>query len=204
MKRKNDAFFNDLDSDITEEIERIPEEFGTKESAERSYDAMIERAKESVYETAINRERFIDVRALQLAFTRLTVARRYSESETYEIPMELDGEKTSISLKVVHNPDEEANVVISSETEDLGRFTARLNMKDGEIKGYIACFYKDTVTKMEKVADILGGGVKAVYSKTSDTDATLSKIPMRKNSDSVSTEDLYKTAKRFLLALKNI
>ncbi len=204
MKRKNDVFFNDLDSDITEEIERIPEEFETAESAGNAYNTMIERAKESIYETAMNRERFIDVRALQLAFSKLTVARRYSESETYEIPMELDGEKTSINLKVVHNPDEEANVVISSETEDLGRFTARLNMKDGEVKGYIACFYKDTVTKMEKVADILGGGVKAVYSKTSDTDATLSKIPMRRNSDSVSTEDLYKTAKRFLLALKNI
>ncbi len=204
MKRRGSIFENGISEEAWAEAEKFPEHFSDRESAAEAYSEMIGKAQDSVYESAINAERYIDVRALKLAFTGLSVARRYSESETYQVPMELEGEKTLINLKVVHNPDEEANVVITSETEELGRFSARLFVKDELISGYIACNLKDTVTKMQKVADILSNNVKVVYSLNSDTDVTISGIPMRRNEGSAGTETLYRAAKDFLLALKEL
>lgn len=204
MKRRDRFFGNDLSDDAKEAANELPEHLTDRESAVEAYSEMIAKTQDSIYENAMDAERYIDVRALKLAFTGLSVARRYSESETYEVPMELDGEDTLINLKVVHNPDEEANVVISSSTENLGRFSARLFVKNEQISGYIACNFKDTVTKMEKLADIFSGNVKVVYSLNSDTDVTLSGIPMRRNDGSVETGALYRAARDFLLALKKL
>ncbi|MCR5279968.1 MAG: DUF6240 domain-containing protein [Lachnospiraceae bacterium] len=203
MKRRSGFFNGDLSDEAKAAADEIPEHFTDKESTLDAYTDMIGKTQDSLYESAMNADTYLDVRALKLAFTGMSVMRRYSESETYEVPMNLDGEETLVNLKVVHNPDEEANVVISSETEGLGRISARLFVKENEISGYISCNYKDTVTKMEQVADILSSNVKVVYSLNSDTDVTLSRIPMRRNDESVETGALYKAARQFLLALKN-
>ncbi|MBQ3890423.1 MAG: hypothetical protein II740_03610, partial [Lachnospiraceae bacterium] len=109
-----------------------------------------------------------------------------------------------VNVKLVHNSSEEANVVVSMETNDLGRISARFSGTEKDISGYIACNFKETVKKMEKVADKINSKVSVVLSKTSDTDTALSKIPMRDNTEEVSSKELYNIAKLFLDNLKGI
>lgn len=168
------------------------------------YMNMIEECKSSVYEECMNSDTYMDVRALKLVHRQLSVAKTYAFNENYEVPMEIGGEVSSVNVKLVHNLSEEPNVVVCFETKELGRVSARFTKTEEEINGYIACNLKETVTKMEKAADILGKKVSVVFSKNSDTDLTLSRIPMKDNSDDVSATELYTIAKQFLASMKGL
>jgi len=172
-----------------------------KAEAVNSYDEIISECKAAVYEECMMSDSYMDVRALQLTHMQLTVAKAYSVNENYEVPMEIGGEVSSVNVKVVHNSKEDPNVVISFETENLGRVSARLAKENGEITGYIACNLKESVSKLKNVADTLSTKVSVVWSQTSDTDLTLSKIPVREN-DTASVSELYGVAKQFLTSMK--
>ncbi len=181
----------------------VLDSFEDKESTQEKYCDTIVDCKESVYKESLNQDTFIDVRALQLVHRQLSVALGYSECENYEVPMEIGGQVTSVNVKLVHNSHEDSNVVISMETEELGRISARLYVtENNEITGYIACNLKETVSKMQKVADKLSDRISVVLSENFDTPLSLSRIPMRENSEEISSKELYETAKKFLKELK--
>lgn len=177
--------------------ENITEEEATKEA----YGKMADECKAAVYEECMNSNTFMDVRALQLVHMQLSVAKSFSSVENYEVPMEVGGQVTSVNVKLVHNSQEDPNVVILFDTEDLGRVSARLTRNKGEVEGYISCNLKESITKLKKLADKLSTKVSVVWATGSDTDLSLSKIPMKDNAGA-DTKDLYDIAKQFLAAVK--
>ena len=201
LLRRKGAAFKKVDEirgkKFREEIDTLKEGFDDKDEVRSNYDTLMDNSKEDVFERAMESQRYVDVRELMLTHKQLSIAHSFAENETYNIPMEVDGEMTDVALKIVHNTDEEPSVAVSIETEYLGKINARFRIEDGKITGYIACNFKDTVTEMQKSADILGDGVTVVYSRDVDLSA-FSKIPMKDNSEEVSTAELYKVAKRFL------
>lgn len=204
-KRRGDAFRK-----ATEVNERRAKEKALSfadsfsSSSKDEYMRMIEECKESVFEECMGSGRYIDVKALKLVHRQLNVAKAFSFNENYEVPMEIGGEVSSVNVKLVHNLSEEPNVVISFETKDYGRISARFTKKDDEVNGYIACNLQESITKMQKVADIFGKKVSVVFSQNSDTELTLSKIPMKDNSEYVSAADLYTIARQFLASMKGL
>jgi len=180
----------------------LTDAFFGKDEALEAYEDMAVSCKSAVYEECMKKDSYLDVRALQLVHKQLNVARVYADAENYEVPLEIGGQVTSVNVKLVHNSSEEANVVISMETDELGRISARFSGTEKDFSGYIACNFKETVIKMEKVADKLNSKVSVVLSKNTDTDTALSKIPMRDNDSEVSAKELYNIAKRFLDSLK--
>lgn len=207
MKRKGKVF---ADADkagngkLRAKAAKIAERFVGKEAAQEGYSELISDAKDDVYEASLMQDTYTDVRAMKLTHLQLSTAHAFSQSETYEVPVEIGGEVTSVTLKVVHNRSEEPNVVVTMETNDYGRVSARFTCEEEKINGYIACNFRETVTKMEKVADKLGTGVKVVFSTHSDSDAALASIPMRENTSDVSSDELYKAARQFLDAMKGL
>ncbi len=201
LLRRKGAAFKKVDEirgkKFREEIDTLKEGFDDKDEVRSNFDTLMDNSKEEVFERAMESQRYVDVRELMLTHKQLSIARSFAENETYNIPMEVDGEMTDVALKIVHNTDEEPSVAVSIETEYLGKINARFRIEDGKTTGYIACNFKDTVTEMQKTADILGDGVTVVYSRDVDLSA-FSKIPMKDNSEEVSTAELYKVAKRFL------
>lgn len=175
-----------------------------KPMATKVYEEMASECKTAVYEECMKKDSFVDVRELQLVHKQLTVTSSYSRQENYEIPIEIGGQVTSANVKLVHNKAEESNVVISLEAASFGRISARLSSVKGEISGYIACNEKDTVKKMQSTADILGKAVSVVFSKNSDSDLSLARIPLKDNDDSITTAELYGIARKFLDNLKGL
>lgn len=205
MKHRGDDFSTimDIDKYLFDEISgKIVDALTDVDSAQSAYEESILKAEDAVYEQALSEGSYIDVKTLQHVHIALSVARGLSDSETYEVPMEIGGVSTSVNLKIVHNKESEPNVVVSFETEEMGRVSARLTKENGEIKGYISCNLRETLSKMEKVADILGKEVYTVVSGKSDNDSVLASIPMKDNSSDVSSSELYETAKAFLEAVK--
>lgn len=191
-------------NDFSEDEDSLIDALTSKEATKKAYDELIVNAKEKVLESAMMQDKYVDVRELKLTNLELSLAKNYSESETYEIPVTIGGEVTSVNLKIVHNLKESPNVLVVMETENLGRISARLSVKNDVVNGYISCNLEETVTKMQEVADKLSNEVLVVFSNKSDTDNLISKIPMRENSSEVSTTQLYGTAQKFLEAVKGI
>ena len=183
--------------------ENLPEAFENRESAAKAYGEFITEAKEEVFEETLMQDTFVDVKAMKLQYLQLSTALSFSADENYEIPMEIGGKPTSVNLRVVHNLEEEPNVRITFETEELGSVEARLTSEGGTAEGYIACNLRETVTKMQKVADKLSNRVKAIYSKTGMKDS-IHKLPMKDNTEEVPSQEMYTIAKTFLESLKGI
>ena len=205
MKRRGSAFSEAFESEglsAESETEKLTAAFEDKENATETYAELANNAMEAVGDSAVSKDRYVDVRALKLAYTELSLVKKYSESETYRVPVEIAGELTDVTLKIVHNPDEEANVVISTYTEEYGRIGARLFVENDEITGFITCNYKDALTKCRELADKISSGINVVLSNGSGESDH--KIPMRKNDDTVPTGMLYKAAKKFLEAVKTL
>lgn len=181
----------------------VSEKLNGRDEAADAYSEMVADCKEAIYEECMQKETYMDVRALQLVHMQMSVAQAYSENENYEVPMEIGGQVTAVNVKLMHNSKEDPNVVVSLETEELGRISARLYTENEKINGYIACNLKETVTKMQKVADKINTGISVVWSTNSDSDLALAKIPMREN-DSQDASGLYRIAKQFLESMKGI
>lgn len=203
LNRRNRAF-RKVDEirgkDFKEEIGELKENFEDREKASGEYESLMDNSKEAVFEAAMNSERYVDVRELMLTHKQLSVALSFASNETYNVPMEVDGEMTDVVLKVVHNETEEPNVSVMFENEYVGKVSAKFTIENGKTQGYIACNYRETVTKMQKTADILGDGITVVYSREADLSG-FTKTPMKNNSEAVSSVDLYKVAKSFLLSI---
>lgn len=203
-KNRGEAFRKATDAS-GEKAKKVALEFADEITDEEetidAYEQMADQCKTAVYEECMNSDSFMDVRALQLVHMQLSVAKSYATEENYEVPMEIGGQVTSVNVKLVHNSEEEPNVVILFETNDLGRISARLTKGMGEVEGYISCNLKDSVTKLRNIADKLSTKISVVWATGSDTDLALSKIPMRDNVETDTTE-LYSIAKQFLAAMK--
>lgn len=207
MKQRGAAFRKVLETEseeIDEKVENLIDGFVSEGEAKEKYSDLIDISKEKILNDSLNQDHYIDVKALKLVNLELSTANNLAESETYEVPMNIGGELTSINVKVVHNLMEEPNVVITLETENLGRVGARLTANSDVIEGYIATNRKEAITKIQKVADKLSDKVTVVNSTKPESDIKISKIPMKDNDKLVSTESLYEVAKQFLKALKGI
>lgn len=190
------------ESEKVKDTVSLAEKMDDKESSISAYEKVATDCKRAVYEACMHSDNYLDVKALQLVHRQISVSNAYKNQENYEVPMEIGGKVTSVNVKIVHNDKEDPNTVISLEDEKFGRITARLSMQKGEISGYIACNLTETVNKLSEVADTLGKKVSCIYSKTTDTDLALSKIPMKDNKEDISSKDLYDISKKFLQSLK--
>ncbi len=187
--------------DFEEEIDELKNNFDGKEEAGTKYEEMMENSKKAVYEAAMESDRYLDVKELTLTHKQLSLAVSFSKEETYNVPMEIDGEMTDVVVKLVHNEKEEPCVAVSFTGQYIGKVTARFTVDGGKTSGYIACNYEDTVTELQKTVDILGENISVIYSKDTDRDFAFSRLPMKDNSEKVSSYELYRVAKKFL---KNI
>lgn len=204
MKNRGKAFEKARDDRSVKLREALADGFSSRDEAVQDYAEMTDAMQESIYEEAFNQDSYLDVKAMRLSHVQLSVAKAMTESEAYEVPVEIGDMLTTVSVRILHNTEEEANVRISLESEDLGRVNATLYTDEDNITGFIACNLTETVTKMQKVADILGDGVKAVHSEKLIAGERLSKLSMANNRKEVDSSMLYKAAKQFLAALKGL
>lgn len=180
-----------------DEAEKVINEFEDKETSTDNYKTMVDNSQDAVFDAAMEAEKYVDVKELLLTHKQLSVAFSLAREETYNVPISVDGDLTDVTVKIIHSREEDAKVSVSMETESLGKINATFRSEAGETTGYIACNFKETVTKLSKMSDILGSRVSVVYSKEADTSA-FTKTSMKENKDEVSSAKLYRIAKTFL------
>ncbi|NTV78528.1 MAG: hypothetical protein HGA25_05145, partial [Clostridiales bacterium] len=93
---------------VSEELKAAMENIGnsleTKESMEKAFEEL-ESVSLKLTEEMMNSSQVtsVDVKSLNLVYKQLTVATGLAKEENYEIPVTINGELTSVNLKILHN-----------------------------------------------------------------------------------------------------
>lgn len=196
-----------------EENTDITKQFTDFESAQRAIEAW-EKSVESILEEMFTEqvETTEDIKALALGFKQLSLMSSMRKQENYHVPVELNGEMTSVNLVLVHDEEEKGTVSITMETEGFGKAGAKFRIVDNRIESY---FVAESEMGKEKL-QVIGKSVLVIlqekgmeigetnyvnsYSRgRKEFDfLTFSQTDVDNNSKTVATTKLYDVAKTFL------
>jgi hypothetical protein len=201
--------YKDTD-DIFDEADNFIDGLEDKETVYDLYNEIIKSARETLdnYVYSPNAT-YVDIKAAQGMYKELSLMGGLSREENYQIPMNIDGEVTNVNLKIYHNKSEAGKVAVTLENETLGKVAAEFMVDEERISGIVACendiadsYLKGVPYNMEEAFADKNVNISLVKSKS----VNLEKFgeDRDKNSSTVSTSKLYKTAKVFLKSLKDI
>ena len=197
---------------LEEESFKVIEGLTDAKTAKTSYEKLINQSvklvEKSLDQSGITR---VDIKAAQSLFKGLSLAGNLAKEENYEIPMKINGEVTSVNLKIYHDSKEKGKVTVTMDTQTLGKVAADLEVSSKKISGmvvYEKMQNTDTMKELEnnlkeqlhatqkddRSVNISFAGVKKLDLKQFGTD--------KAEEEKVSTKELYETAKAFMTALK--
>ncbi len=194
-----------------QERSELYKKLAKKEIFTREYSDDLTEALESVEEATIQESNgMVDVREMQLLHKQLTILNSLSANEEYYIPMEIDGELTSVHLQFEHNEALQGMVRIALKGSRLGDLCGTLQVTQDTVDGFFIGNNRETVMKLKESSDIINTSlgeewkscrVEFVYSEAEQ-------IPMdwtrRSVAAQVSTDSLYRLSGSFLEALKTV
>lgn len=102
-----------------------------------AYENLQQYAKEMVNEEIDAGNASLDIRSMALTFRQIELGTTLAKQEVYEIPIMIGEEVTSIRLTMIHNESEAGSVAINMDTEQYGKISARFDMNDQQVSGYI-------------------------------------------------------------------
>ena len=133
-------------------------------------------------------------------------------SSDIEVPMNINGEITSVNLKIYHNAAEAGKVAVTFETEQLGKVAAEFDVTDKGISGMVVYEKKTGKEMLEELEQTIKGGLSGentkkvsiglVQSNSLDLGRFGQDRQPRGMDNGVSTAELYQTAKAFLTAFR--
>ena len=205
----------DAENAVLEKADSFVEHLQDAKQAKVSYQEMISEANKAVESMIYAKGTLhIDVKAAQALYKGLSLAGNLAREENYEVPMNIDGEITSVNLKIYHNASQTGKVAVTLDTEALGRVAAEFDVTNNRISGMVV--YENAAAK--ETLELLEKQVSNALSTEGDRQVTVSLVHTKSvdlgrfgqdrstgdEKEAVSTRTLYQTAKAFLTALKGV
>lgn len=202
------------DGDVLKQADTFIENLTDAGQAKVSYQEIISEANKAVehmiYENASSH---IDVKAAKALYKGLALAGNLAKEENYEIPMDIDGEITSVNLKIYHNASKAGKVAVTFDTEKFGKVAAEFDVTEKRISGMVVYENRAGKADLEQLEQAvtreLGRtgdkqvGISLVQTKAVDLNKFGQDRDIKNSKDTkVPTGELYRTAKAFLTALK--
>ena len=198
-------------------LEKLLDSLEDKETFMEAYEDYIEDVEDTIeheiYEEAGS---FIDVRALNLVQKQVSLMGNMAKSESYEIPIELGGELTSIHLTIV-SANGQPSVKLITENELTGKLSCEFNFDDNNVKGYVVSQKGTSIIEgaLPKLSEEVRQATNRELSMTLVEEKAM-KLEAFETTGNKSTESdkveerteisnkvLYQTAKLFLKALQS-
>ena len=130
-KSETTSFFEQLTKTLTEEMS----DRETMQEAYQQFETKVtDLLQEKLYTPG---QTSLDIKTIKSSCMQLSVATRLAQQETYEIPVWLENGIAAIRLTIRHSSEENGQADISLETEAYGRIQAVIQIRQGEINGYI-------------------------------------------------------------------
>ncbi|MCH5249787.1 MAG: hypothetical protein J1E98_07635 [Lachnospiraceae bacterium] len=202
---------------VKDAVIHLTDSMTDKDSAQKAYNEMQNTyediLEDAQYDANIN---FIDLKAIQSCRKQLTLARGLAQEENYHIPVEINGETTSIHLKVLHNEEDGGKVRATLNTESYGKVAAEFSIRNNKLSGYIACSTPEGVNEVQSRNESLQIGFRDTVESLKQNKLELGKIGVIHSNDldlnaftaegndeasPVQTADLYQVAKAFITVI---
>ena len=172
-----EASFNNLEAMISNRRDRrnvglwsrseeLLKEMATKEQ-NMLVDALGEQDYEDIYKNSLQNisdsledllmdenDTYIDVRAINLMQRRLSVMSESSEKGSFEVPVEVDGQKISMHITLKNDESMDSRMEASVQTYEFGLITATLYEKDGIVSGMITTTYDQNTQEVEYLESV--------------------------------------------------
>lgn len=207
--------------------ENMTDDVSARKAYEKLGQVFTEILDKVVYEQDTTDAVNIDIREISNMYKQISLAGNLAKEENYEVPVDIDGQMTSINLRIIHGRDESGRVTASMQTEGYGKVLARFHLTkqpesdeasaDYQMSGYVVCDNKEGFKSLEQSeeklknafeqSDIHVNSLNFIYNLELDfTGALQSDETSGKEADSetegqkqeVSTKKLYEMAKTFI------
>lgn len=201
---------------LAEAADNAIESLTDAESAGCGYQELVEAANRAVEQMTYQEGvQAIDVKAAQALYKGLSLAGSLAWEENYELPVEIKGEVTSINLRIYHNAAQAGKVAITLDTEALGKVAAEFEVRKEYVSGMVVYENRQEKQELEQVdramrEELSGDGEKQILvSMVQARDVDLHRFGQDRESGAadkgtLSTGELYQTAKAFIKALKGL
>lgn len=208
LHRQGDAAFEKLlSAGGLEDPDQLEEVFATRESAGTAYEQLIERSRMLAKElTFAEGTGSVDVKLLQAAYRQLGIQGvRGQRDEEYDIPQMIEGELTSIHLKLVHGSQDSGRVTVGMDTVRYGYLSGEFSMEGAAVSGFFAGAEENAQEVLKKAAGCFekrleNGGLKA--GSIQIIRGSLAEKQMPPGEEKAETKQLYRMAGMILAAWK--
>lgn len=226
LYRKLNELSGPADKDkVRAAVSNLHEKITDKNAAGEAYEEM-----QQVFEEILDEARYapgisyIDLKAIQSCRKQLTLAVNLAQEENYHIPVEIDGEITSIHLKVLHGKEDSGKVKAALSTESYGSVVAEFSVRNNRISGYMACSTSEGCAKLQDMEEellskmgnnlsgILQNGIEignvgVIQGKESDLTGFMvnetQNVQETGKASSIQTSSLYQIAKAFISVISD-
>jgi len=207
-----------MSEDLKTAMENIGENLETKESMEKAFDKLETVGLKLTEELMASSEvTSVDVKALNLVYKQLAVATGLAKEENYEIPVTINGELTSVNLRIIHNQGEKGKVSATLSTAKLGKVAAEFQVTKDSVSGLIAGDFKQGLESLEQIGNTLDQELQSLNKNNCEIKFVSSQElniqnfgnkektdVSQNNTEDVTTVELYKIAKAFISSLNTI
>ncbi|MCR5604644.1 MAG: DUF6240 domain-containing protein [Lachnospiraceae bacterium] len=193
---------------LSRAVEEFTEKFTSKETAQEGYEELRHEAARVIDEAIDQTTGRVDVDTLKLLNKQISIASALSRQQNYEVPVNIEGEWTSINLKLVSGTGNEGNVVATMDSAVYGRVAARFTMSGKDCRGYITSDRQDGIDSLRDLKDELTELISVNGRNVSELDYVRSD-GLRLNDfartgeqrEAADNADLYEVAKAFITVI---
>ncbi|MCR5526720.1 MAG: DUF6240 domain-containing protein [Lachnospiraceae bacterium] len=192
---------------LNDRISKLHAAFENSEEAEEGYEEFSDTAIEVLSKQEISADNSIDLRMLQNVHKQISIARRFSENEDYEVPVWIDGKLTSINLKIMHGDGEQrVDVIMENGASEsvAASFTLDGDVVSGSVESDIPQDLEKFAAGFEKAlrSEGLQIGSLQMIIQGNVKQGCLKKLSNGERKESASPA-LYRTAKAFISAVNS-
>jgi len=191
-------------SELKKKAENILDSFGSEEELNEAVSDFTKEGQDVIKSEINSTVSYEEYKLLSSGFKQLTIVNSLKNVRDYELPLEIDGEYTSINLKIINNSENAGKVNISFTHADFGKVFADFSLDRTDISGLIISESKrgsDFIkSKEESFRDKLDNLSLTNIFYTEAKDLTLDPY-INENAKEASNNNLLTIAKAFLKAV---
>ena len=185
----------------------VEETFTDKERMQAGYERLTEQAQGLARElTFAEKTGSLDIRILQAASRQLGIqGARGRRDQEYDIPQIIDGELTSVHLKLIHDSQEKGRVSVSMNTTGYGYLSGEFSMEGDTVSGFFAGQSEEAVNALRESAGHLEGKLGGSGLKAERIQVIKGSLTERQDNVSggdAETKQLYRVAGMIIAAWK--
>jgi len=203
-----------MESAEAEIIDNLTDYDSAQKVMEKWENRLGETIKEAVSEVSYSGE---EVKEMFMSYKQLSVMSSMRKAESYEVPMEIGGEMTSINLTLQHDSEEKGTVTISMNAQVIGKAGVRFQVKENRIESYFIADSEMGKERLQAAGEQILKRLQENGMEIGDTHYVNAYSQGRKewnlltfslgsadnNSETVATKQLYHIAKTFLKGIRD-